>query len=410
MIHKKFIELNYHGPFEMGNWSYNDTIIGPKRNVYENKTNYEEFLNFFTKNVNNFLNKNNFSPTLLDVGGYDGYFCNENKKKNIFSKITLLEPRKRNVEKTKFLKKFLNLDNNVKIINGTIDNVNDKFDVVSNFNVVHHLHEIDEFIKNLALLSKDLVVVSTIVFKFENKFLQKLISFLFKKKIEQKDICYNKIKKKNLFSVYKYESNYYDGSTIDELNLVSYPNPEYLEAIFKKNNLKILNLKTTKIKLLNVRSVFNNLYILKKSPKKLMPELSDIAYSYEIKNYVNFINNNILEIIKKYEFNPLTHFIALISGKEKKTIIKNFIYNYSDKIDFEIAKNFLLKGSHYASFKILIRLIKKLNCDTRIFNRSIVLLIFIMKSKKKNPKFFVKFCNTPPNILNMILEKLSKVY
>ena len=286
MIDKKFIELNYHGPYEMGNWVYKDTFIGPKHNVYQNKKNYDEFINFLIKNIDSSLNiKHKSSPTLLDVGGYDGFFCNEVSKKNFFSKITLLEPRKKNVEKAKFLQNFLNLDNKVNIVNGTMETVNNRFDVVSSFNVIHHLHEIDGFIKKLNSLSNDLVVVSTIVFKFENNFLEKLISFLFKKKIEQKDICYNKIKKKNLFSVYKFETNYYDGSTIEDLNLVCYPNPEYLEALFEKNNLTIVNIKTTKIKLLNIRSVYNNLYVLKKSPTKLLPDLSDIAYEYEIKYY-----------------------------------------------------------------------------------------------------------------------------
>jgi 2-polyprenyl-3-methyl-5-hydroxy-6-metoxy-1,4-benzoquinol methylase len=416
MYNKNFIKLNYHGPYEMGSWDFKDAKIGSHSVSFKDNEDYKKFLDFISNGISKFSNTSNLEKkkkeggglSLLDVGGYDGYFCNSISKKLKFSKVNLLEPRKKNIDKANFLKTFLSQKNNFNITHGVLDEVKDKYDVVTSFNVIHHLHEIDNFIKNLSNCTNDLVIVSTIVFKFKSNFINNIISFLFKKKIEQKDICYSKLKKKNLYSVYKYETNYYDGSTIDSLNLVCYPNPDYLEAIFLKYNLKIIEKKEITHKN-SFRSFQSNLYILKKREINLLPDLNNLIYDAEIENYIYFVDEKILKIIKKLKINFLTNLIAFFSGK-KKTIIRNLSYNYVDKINFEIAKNNLKSKNYYISFKILLNLVKKLNVDNRVFNRSIVLLIFLLKKKKKNPKAFLKFCHLSDKLLLKIISRLQVEY
>ena len=91
----------------MGNWVYKDTFIGPKHNVYQNIKNYDEFINFLIKNIDSSLNiKHKSSPTLLDVGGYDGFFCNEVSKKIFFLKLLYLSQEKKMLKKLSFYKIF----------------------------------------------------------------------------------------------------------------------------------------------------------------------------------------------------------------------------------------------------------------------------------------------------------------
>jgi hypothetical protein len=99
------------------------------------------------------------------------------------------------------------------------------------------------------------------------------------------------------------------------------------------------------------------------------------------------------------EFLPVLLFIHLVFSQPSIYV----------KLFKELLESFVKKFDS-RNLKILLNLVKKLNVDNRVFNRSIVLLIFLLKKKKKNPKAFLKFCHLSDKLLLKIISRLQVEY
>jgi 2-polyprenyl-3-methyl-5-hydroxy-6-metoxy-1,4-benzoquinol methylase len=107
----------------------------------------------------NFCKKYNFKkPKIIDVGAGFGTFCYLLKKSRYFSEVMAIEPS---------LEGYLNCKKkNINVINDVIENVtfdkNNKFQIVTSFEVIEHLFSPKNFLLNIKkkLTSKGLVIFS----------------------------------------------------------------------------------------------------------------------------------------------------------------------------------------------------------------------------------------------------------
>jgi 2-polyprenyl-3-methyl-5-hydroxy-6-metoxy-1,4-benzoquinol methylase len=106
-----------------------------------------------------FCKKYNFKkPSIVDIGAGFGTFCDLLKKSGYFSKVVAIEPS---------LEGYLNCKKkNINVINDVIENVrfkkNNKFQIVTSFEVIEHLFSPKDFLLNIKkhLTSKGLMIFS----------------------------------------------------------------------------------------------------------------------------------------------------------------------------------------------------------------------------------------------------------
>jgi len=73
---KKYIKINYHGPYEMGSWDFKDIKIGSHNVSFKDNEDYKKFLDFISSRITKFSDTKNLKEgglSLLDVGGTRKY-------------------------------------------------------------------------------------------------------------------------------------------------------------------------------------------------------------------------------------------------------------------------------------------------------------------------------------------------
>ena len=145
MINKKYrdiFKLNSFQPYIHGVWKNDKVSIGNEEALEgRNKLIIDQFEKIISKSFSTDEIK---KLRLIDIGSYDGHLSIEIEKKFPFKEIVSLEPRKKNFEKGKFIREYLNVNTKVKFLNGNLEDVKDKFDIVFCVGVLHHLERPEE--------------------------------------------------------------------------------------------------------------------------------------------------------------------------------------------------------------------------------------------------------------------------
>ena len=417
MISEKKIKkfwLNSFQPFAHGNWTNGQIKIGNEEAL---KGRNKLILDQFEKIIKEKFSIDQIKKMrILDIGSYDGQTSYEIEKRIPFKEIISVEPRKKNFYKGKFVRNYLNIKSNVKFINTTLEDLNEKFDIIFCVGILHHLENINIFLKKLCNICGRSIFIDCLSYDTKNNFLNILLNNLNKKIIEPKDIIYKFRKKTVGISGHKLETNYYDGSTLDSLSVVTIPDNEYIKQIMYVNGFKSEILVTGKNYYRFIQSNFRDLsstiiYAEKDNNYNQKNLVKEYVKTYE-KNYlINSLNDKILSIVEKYNF--LTKFFYLIENKNKFTseILLNLKYNFEDKINFEKSKNCLRKKQFFKATRILYKIISKYNADYRTCYRSFALLAMIYQKKEARKKLFLdllKNCNE--HFPLEIVEELKKTY
>jgi 2-polyprenyl-3-methyl-5-hydroxy-6-metoxy-1,4-benzoquinol methylase len=396
----EIFKLNSYKPFAHGVWQNKNKYVGDEESLEgRNELIISEFKKIILKKYKiNEIKK----MTILDVGSYDGHTSIYIEKILPFKKIVSLEPRKKNILKGEFVRNYLKIKTNVKFVNGTIDNIKERFDIVFCVGVLHHLDDISTFIKKITKIAKRSIYLENLSYNPKNNLINFLLNKINIKIVEPKDIIY-KFKNKNVgICAYKYETNYYDGSTIDNLSVVSLPNTTYLEQLLFVNNFKSEILLDGKDYFKNIKKKFRNfsssiIYAEKTLENNAFSLIKNITYQYEY-NYLNtYLSPKLLSLISKYKILYKPYLYLINKNNFKKEIILNFKYNFEDKTNLEKAKIFLKDKKIFRSTRCLFKIIGKLNADYRSCYRAFALLSFIYKKKdKEKSKFFANLllnCN-----------------
>lgn len=135
---KKLLETFYNHSLNIKFW--NDYMF-PLTDKIRSKKIFKPRVKKIIEISKNFKIKN---PSILDVGSGFGTFCKESKKTNFFSRVTAIEASKAGAENCK--------KNGIEVFHGMIENISElkkKYDIVTSFEVIEHLHSIKDYIKKI---------------------------------------------------------------------------------------------------------------------------------------------------------------------------------------------------------------------------------------------------------------------
>ena len=210
--------INALGPFDHGTWE-GVTLEGKKIKVGDDGFlhNRSTWLADKIKNylVDNFSIDDLSSMTVLEVGSYDGWVLTQICKKIKFKKVIGIEPRKQNIIKGQVGRRLEGVTTDVKFMQGGIEDLEDlfmgqKFDIVINLGVLHHVSSTYSAIEKLLKYASDIFIVdSFVVPELKNDF-SEIQQF-----VNTRDIVYQGEKNSWSIAAFKYESPYSDGSRMD---------------------------------------------------------------------------------------------------------------------------------------------------------------------------------------------------
>ena len=94
-----------------------------------------------------------------------------------------------------FVRDYLKIKTNVKFINCNLEDIKEKFDIVFCVGVLHHLDNVNDFIKKLTNLCEKSIFIECQSYEPKSNIINFLLERLNKKIIEPKDIAYKFEKK-----------------------------------------------------------------------------------------------------------------------------------------------------------------------------------------------------------------------
>ncbi len=461
----KITKLNAYGPYEHGIWNFkpeitNSNFESTQYLFFERSLElYRTLESFFEKS---FSKEEIAELSVLDIGCYDGWIIAKLSEKFGFRRAVGIEPRKKNISKGRVARDYYEIKCDVEFIQSDIDNAAsvvgiEQFDVVICLGTLHHVVSTPLAVRKLKALTRQYLVIDTMVIPSLVK-----DSRLILDKLNLKDIVYRNRKIIWGIAGYKFESPYFDGSTAKD-RIVSIPDANLLEMVFEDLNLEIIddsNLDKTsyashKQKL---RGVLEKTYLLRIHENvNVEPSESDSAEAYEsiflftktnpkiltwwlkslqnqsenftlelqllhnIQNKTSFKSETLKSFIKfQYSKKPTSKFWqkvikGLSVSQNELEILLNISRSPIDKLRFEVLKLLILSGENIKDkpFDLLTRILESQHSDWRTFYRSLyfatTLTDFGANSRRNeleqlliesNPEFpLEKIRNSPRNFI-----------
>ena len=420
--------INSLGPYNHSVWRKGKIVV-TQEEVIEGRA------DFLVLKIREVITKN-FSiaqirkMSIVDIGCYDGYILQQLADLP-FKKMVGIEPRQKNIDKGKGIRKVLGIKEKIHFKRNTLENLgNEKFDIVMCIGVLHHVESISVAIKKLDSICNKMMILENLCIPSIH------ITDKFKVDIEMKDVIY---KNENLCGItgQKFESSYYDGSTAST-SVISIPSIETMM-------MHLSSLSHTKFTVAASPEDFSKamkkntrpskevlIYSLKES-ESVSSTVKNTIYKYESGMIKTSLNNDLIKIlydkyvldkeIIKVEHNHKIVFeyidgisdkLPTLPGLQKDAsheIIKSLRFNKVDKINFEYAKMQYLNKELKNSINTLEKIVQKINSDWRTCYRAFFLLSQIyyeLKNPILSKKYFklCKSCNPDyPLISSMSLNK-----
>jgi 2-polyprenyl-3-methyl-5-hydroxy-6-metoxy-1,4-benzoquinol methylase len=421
--------LNAYGPYEHGIWnSQNGSLVANlqlagsmlffQRSIELVEQISSSLLGIFTR-------KELKNKTICDIGCYDGWILHMLNEEFKFKKAIGVEPRVKNINKGIYARFFYDIKTDVKFKIGTINSAQElfdkeTFDIVLNLGTLHHVSSTPDSVKVLTELTKDILIIDSMVIPTPEKDKKKILKFL-----NLKDLVYFGEKKSWAVAAYKFESPYFDGSTA-ETKIVNVPEERLIQMALTANGFEVLtsaspeenHYSRSKQKLRGVKEALivsrrttgtaSNMkwedkiyehelmhitekidpqiiikWLLKMGLKKEAEQLNSYLQSYSLKNIFRV---KILYLFSKSPTNMVLKFIA--SRVEKSSSSLEILSNLSrapvDKINLELGKFYLSRKMFDISSTFFHSIIDRPGADWRSFYRACYLLSCIKVKQKSS--------------------------
>jgi ubiquinone/menaquinone biosynthesis C-methylase UbiE len=402
--------INSLGPYNHSVWSKGNLVI-TQEEVLSGRADFI-VLKIRQAILNNYSIAQIRKMSIVDVGCYDGYILQQLSDLP-FKKMVGIEPRQKNINKGKGIRKILNIKEKIQFKRSTIEDLGEeKYDIVLCIGVLHHVESISVAIKKLNSICNKMIILESLCLSSVH------ITEKFKIDIEMKDLIY---KTETLCGItgQKFESSYYDGSAAST-SVISIPSIETIKMILNSlNHTKFVVMATpddfSKAMKKNTRPSKEVLiYSINKSSKT---NIEDTIYNFEsgiLKNYlkdelVNYLYDKHIKLLpnkSRTKYKILDNYISYESNilpklgfeenENHMDIIKNFRYNRNDKIIFEFAKFKYRNNKFSDSITELLYLVQKINTDWRVCYRAFYLLskIYTKISEPILSAKYSKLCKT----------------
>jgi ubiquinone/menaquinone biosynthesis C-methylase UbiE len=405
--------INSLGPHNHSVWK-KDGIVVTQEEVQEGR------VDFLVSKIREIITKNYTiaeikKMTIVDIGCYDGYILQQ-LADFPFKKMVGVEPRQKNIDKGKGVRKILKIKEKIHFKRSTLEELgNEKFDIVMCIGVLHHIESIPVAINKLNSICNKMMILENLCIPSIH------ITDKFKIDIEMKDVIY---KNENLCGItgQKFESSYYDGSAAST-SVISIPSietmmmqlislghtnfsvaasPEDFTMAMKKNTRpsKEVLIYSLKGGLKSSITVENTIYNYEKDYMYTLldEELVKKLYERYVLNKRKVLVEKKFKVIIDYIEGKSNNVPTTINNKKVTSdeIIKSLRYNLNDKISFEYAKLLYRNNELENSIILLEKIVQKINSDWRTCYRAFFLLSEINYKLKRTiqSKKYLKLCKS----------------
>jgi hypothetical protein len=403
--------INSLGPYNHSVWKKNGVVV-TQEEVLAGRA------DFLISKIREIITKN-FSlsqirkMSIVDIGCYDGYILQQLTDLP-FKKMVGIEPRQKNIDKGKGIRKVLGIKEKIQFKRNTLEGLgNEKFDIVMCIGVLHHVESISVAINKLDSICNKMMILENLCIPSVH------ITDKFKTDIEMKDVIY---KTENLCGItgQKFESSYYDGSAAST-SVISIPSIETMM-------MHLSSLGHTKFAVAASPEDFSRamkkntrpskevlIYSIKEAPKV---SVDNAIYNYEVGIIETYLEVGLVKtlydkyVLKKKNAGEEKNYTAVINyidGKSNKVpitsvtqseakteIMRSLRFNTNDKLTFEYAKLKYRDKQAEESIALLSQVVQKINSDWRTCYRSFYLLSKIYTDLKKRgiAKKYLKLCKS----------------
>ena len=405
-------EINAYGPFNHSVWRGRGVSITNE----EGLAGRAAFLGETIRKVllKTYGAKKLGTKNIVDIGCYDGWLLHSLEGLP-FRELVGIEPRSKNIEKGKGIRKLLGIRSRVKFLQAAIETLpKKKYDIVLCIGTFHHLESIPLALRKLDAICNDSMIIETLCLPERHE------TAAFKRDIEMKDVIYMYKEPIAGLTGHKFESSYYDGSTA-RTTVVSIPSIRtllmYFDALGYEAKIVVRPRDFKRAMPKNERPSQEVLIFAQK--KRARMEESVPGY---ILNYEYGLVNTILprEIIKPlydryclgkkravtgaarsiagHIDNPAKRLGGLSSSLGKSThalqIVKALRFNPFEKIALEYGKLLRDEGRIEETANVLRSVTERPNADWRATYRSFYLLskIYAALSDRRMSQRYKKLC------------------
>jgi SAM-dependent methyltransferase len=341
--HEKIELINAHGPFNHSIWSDGKNIITQE----ERLSGRADFLVNSVRSaiLRQFTLDEISEMSIADVGCYDGWILHELSDLP-FKRMVGIEPREKNIEKGKFIRKVLKVNNRVEFKCADFSILNsENFDIILCLGVFHHLESHTFAIDLLRQSAKKFIFIETICLSAVHQ------SKAFEIELEMKDVVYRYKERIVGMSGQKFESAYYDGSA-EKLSVVNIPS---INSLLMSLKLKFVNVKV-EVDSETYRQAFNN----------YDRNFQAVCISALVDNETKYISNE-FDWIKDYEKNMLETLLPLRNIETLYNVVHNNSYNWNFKT-FILYIHLFSRGTLSLVAKSLINFIYKKEFEREIIS------------------------------------------
>jgi 2-polyprenyl-3-methyl-5-hydroxy-6-metoxy-1,4-benzoquinol methylase len=415
--------LNAHGPYDHGLWNElsEDQVDA---NSYSGGIFHKRSRHLVSKIAkvltDNYSLEELSKMTIADVGCYDAWIIVSLSKIIDFKTAVGIEPRLKNIQKGIEARRIYNVTTTVQFIQSDIDNLhnvleNRTFDIVLCLGTLHHVDSTPRAIHNLGKLTKDFLIVDTMIIEKPSRKDEKKILEL----LNLKDISYLNSAKDWAVAAFKYETPYFDGSAfqnsivnvpeerlvrmslnMENFETVNIDRPDevaYAKEFQKIRGVKELIIFAKKRNELSVEDPLNswrskakeheeiycfticNLSMLRKWASHLSAQIEESVPS----NYKTRLSAKDFLVLQigKNPFGKKARFIQKFLKSEASLleVVLNISRSPYEKLSLEISKNLIVQRNFGEAQVILTKVCTKANSDWRAFYRACYLLVLIGK-------------------------------
>ena len=216
-------EINAYGPFNHSVWRGRGISVTNEERLAGRAAFLGETIR--TVLLKTYGAKKLATKNIVDVGCYDGLLLHS-LEDFPFRELVGIEPRNKNIEKGKKIRKLLGIRTRVKFRQAAIETLpKKKYDIVLCIGTFHHLESIPLALRKLDAICRDSMIIETLCLPKRHE------TAAFKRDIEMKDVIYRYKKPIAGLTGHKFESSYYDGSTA-RTTVVSVPSIRTLLMYF----------------------------------------------------------------------------------------------------------------------------------------------------------------------------------
>lgn len=390
-------ELNANGPYSMAVWHSGEVSVGNEEGL-TGRSDY--FMKLIRESiVNNFSLEEIRDLSILDIGCNDGWVLHQLSDLP-FAKMVGVEPREKNINKGKVVRRLLKLENNVDYRVGDVESLKgETFDIVICAGVLYHVESIPVALRSIREACKKMVFIESRVIS------SSYITDELKQEIEMRDLVYQFNDEACGVTAQKFESAYHDGSSahttivnvptteslvmnlkylgFDDVDVVA-DNETYRNDVWKDNRpLGGVCLTARLYEGVSSLDSDEDTWIsdyeagLKNEilPIELVEPLYNMFMKDEQSSSLSSINLGIYKYLNNQDILFTEDILPQeLQGKFPQEIIKNWKYSPSNKIGLEYGKTLANMGEDENALDVLSDITANLNADWRSSYRAFKLM------------------------------------